>query len=109
MVPGGKLFIVCGTPYLKLAQSFRKEYLRRKTNGVKWPGIVDNFPEFLGGNKGKHVPNLMHFFDTDIMRRSLLEAGFIVEECSYFSRDNIPDDWKDDGREALQAIATKPQ
>jgi hypothetical protein len=56
----------------------------------------------------EHLPDAIHFLDDKVLQRSLLKAGFSVEKCSLFSKRNIPEDARFDGKETVGIIGVKP-
>ena len=103
--PGGKVFIIADTPYLKVWTAFIPEYEQRVSDGVLWPGIIANlhkyFPNIL-------VPNMLNTFDVAVLSRVLTKQGFDLESIEYLDRQDFPPDRQLDGRESIAAIACKP-
>ncbi|MDI9634406.1 hypothetical protein QM565_01175 [Geitlerinema splendidum] len=56
----------------------------------------------------EHLPDAIHFLDDKVLKRSLLKAGFSIEKCSLFSKNNIPQDARFDGKETVGIIGVKP-
>lgn len=52
-------------------------------------------------------PDSFHLLDPDVLRRVFSEAGFIIEQCDFFARNNWPKDAQYDGRESVGLIARK--
>lgn len=107
LLPGGRLYIVTETPYLKNIASFIPIFEERKANKVKYPGEVHNVQE-LDPVRGAALPPMMHFFDKETLTTLVAEAGFEVIECEMFPRPNFPKDLQYDGRESVGIIAQKP-
>lgn len=103
--PGGKVFGISVTPFLKKLVPFRPIYEERKAAGDRWPGLVrvaDWDPEGAPG-----LPPTLHALDHEVLGRALTDAGFEIEKLEYFSRQEFTKDMKCDGREAIGFIALK--
>lgn len=107
LAPGGRVFVVGETPYLKNWAAYIPRYEQRKAAGEKWPGFNDN----LSGTeteRSKLLPKQMHHLDPDVLHRTFSEAGFTVLKAATFAREEFPEDIKFDGRESVGLIAEKP-
>lgn len=105
--PGGKFFVTMGTPYTRIIESFIPVFEKRKAEGDPWPGTFEikehcNDPECVKDN-----PSRINFVDQDILERILKKAGFQIECIEEFSRNDIPEELKLEGRECVGAIAVK--
>lgn len=60
--PGGRLFIVCMTPYHQYIPEFIKEYDARWQAGILWPGIIPNLRLFKP-DLDDDVPDFIHVMD----------------------------------------------
>lgn len=107
--PGGKLFIVCETPYMKNWQSFIPEYERRVAQDVEWPGEMTNQAEYENAGYAATLPLLMNFMNKDVIDRTINRSGlFDIEHSSYINRaGQFPEDLLLDGRESVGAVAVK--
>lgn len=107
LAPGGKVFGVAVTPYLRKLVPFQPTYAARVVAGERWPGQIDDVgafdPEGAAG-----LPTRMNFLDPAVISRALVEAGFVVEQADFFSRAEFVADMKLDGREMVGFIARKP-
>jgi len=101
----GKLFIITGTPYLKDWMSFAPIFEDRKRQSHPWPGFIDN-PTQYRSSTSRTTPSKAHFFDPDTLTQLLENYGFVVEKCGYISRDDFPEDIRNDGREGVGCIAS---
>lgn len=105
--PGGRIFIVAGTPYAGNIERFIPEYLARRAAGVAWPGEVENLRTFSSHPTIVELPNFLHLLDDEVLRGVILDAGFDIKACEMYLRANLPDYLKWDGRENVGLIAQK--
>jgi SAM-dependent methyltransferase len=106
LMPGGKLFIVADTPYLKPFQPFLSLYQQRKAQNVLWPGWITNLQD-LARERASELPKTFHAFDSETLSRVLIRAGFRIEQIEYFPQKNYPIDIQLDGREGIGCIASR--
>lgn len=107
--PGGKLFVVCETPFLKNWKWFIPEYKKRVAEGVKWPGEITNPIDYESSGRAASLPKFVHWITKEILERSLAQSKLGVEHLSYIDRrGQFPNDLLLDGRESVGAIAVKP-
>lgn len=107
--PGGKLFVVCETPFLKNWRRFINEYEKKVLAGVKWPGEITTPVNFESSGRAASLPKFVHWITQEILERSLIHSNFEVEYLSYIDRKGqFPDDLLLDGRESIGAVAVKP-
>lgn len=106
--PGGKLFIVCETPFLKNWQKFIPEYARRVSIGMEWPGEITNPAEFESSGRAATLPHFVHWVTKEILKRSLSRLNFSLSRSSYINRlGQFPADLLLDGKESVGAVANK--
>lgn len=106
--PGGKLFVVCETPFLKNWQSFISEYEKRIADGIKWPGEITNPADYESSGRAATLPKFVHWISKDILERLLSKSMLRVEQLTYIDRrGQFPNDLLLDGRESVGAVAVK--
>ncbi len=106
LIPGGKLFVITETPYLKDYQKFIPVFECRKKEGKKWPGVIENVALYAP-TRMDNIPSLLHFFDDVTLSETLSRFGFKIERASMFERPDYPPDLRLDGRESVGIIAVK--
>ncbi|MBX9666521.1 MAG: class I SAM-dependent methyltransferase [Candidatus Obscuribacterales bacterium] len=104
-VSGGKVFVICETPFVGTLTAFADEYARRKDQGDPWPGLILDMHSYTPRASG--LPKLGNWLDRDVLTRVFSEAGFAIDECEYFARPEFPDWLQLDGKESVGLIATK--
>ena len=105
---GGKLYVVCETPYMKNWEKFIPEYEYRLKRKEKWPGLIMNPRKYESGKHLPLLPNVCHWLDKPVLIKLLMQNGFSIEKSSYLDRKNVfPDDVLYDGRESVGCVAIK--
>lgn len=110
LVPGGKIFIVSFSPYLKHCESYIPVYEERRKKGIKWAGYIDDLSLYSYNNPiAANLPNQINHVDVNDIERVLHENGFEAEVVEYFGSENddLPEGIKYDGRERVGAIGIK--
>ena len=105
--PGGKIYIVCETPFLKNWDLFIPELNKRIAQRVEWPGEITNTDEFDRSGRASASSRFIHWITKDVLERSLLRAGFTIEHAEYINREGqFPADLlrPEEGRESVVAI-----
>lgn len=105
--PGGKIFIVADSIYHGVIKDSLPIYFTRKAAGEPFPGIIPNLNKIMPPEFGKHLPEIFHVFDKEVLKRVLLNAGFTIERIEYFARPDYPSISQNDGREGIATIAVK--
>lgn len=106
--PGGKLFIANMSPYLGLFdhEALSQEYNSRLARGEKWPGYIDQIR--FAKDAWKHqLPPYAYFFKLEDAVNIISQAGFEVENVYYYTLNNIPDEYKTNGKEYVGLTAIK--
>lgn len=111
--PGGHVYVLALTPYVKRFKSFIATYEKAKAAGSEFPGYVVSLKPYA--NPEVTTPRemgLMHdqpfmFFDVDVLRSLFEQAGFVVEECQNYPLGHESRVWQYDGREYVGLVARK--
>lgn len=86
--PGGRVYLVADTPYTGFWFSTADAYERRKANGEKWPGFIEDISGLLkDGQVPEGMPLYLNPLDPDILSRECESAGLSVVEASFSGRD----------------------
>lgn len=107
LTPGGKLFVISGTPYARNIEGFISTYERRRDNGDRWPGECGKLSDYSDDPTIQELPDFLHLLDDFVLRRTFKEAGFHIDEARLFHRRHTPDYIRYDGRENVRLVATK--
>lgn len=86
LIEGGKIYIVCETPYLRNWQKFLPEFHRRVKQGMEWPGEISNPAEYESSGRATSLPNFVHWLSKEVLERALSRAGFAIEYSDYIDR-----------------------
>ena len=105
--PGAKVYIITETVYKELFKKAIPIVHERIGQNHDWPGELDSVKQHMN-MRHEHLPDSIHFLDHEVLKRSLLNAGFRIEKCSLFSKKNIPQDARFDGKETVGIIGVKP-
>jgi len=104
---GGAFFILVMSPSLSYYSKLRPDFEDRARLGERWPGIFN--PRHVATPEWKdRLPEMVHLFEKDILRRCAEEAHLVVEHLEYFCFENFPDQHRTDGREYISLVARKP-
>lgn len=85
LVPGGRVYVVCDSPYVGPWRDAAPEYERRKAAGCPWPGLVIDYHRYLPENSRATSPSFMHPMDPDVLRRACERVGLEVIEASWLA------------------------
>ena len=105
--PGARVYIIAETVYKELFKKIIPIVHARIAQNHDWPGELDGVRRHMS-KRQEHLPDAIHFLDDKVLKRSLLKAGFSIEKCSLFSKSNIPQDARFDGKETVGIIGVKP-
>ncbi len=107
--PGGELYVVCETTYLKNWMSFIPEYEQRKEQGATYPGEINN-PKHWENTWSDNLPNFVHWLDKESLVNLFEEAGLEIVEVDYINRaGQFPESLLLDGRESVGIIGKRPK
>lgn len=109
LTPGGKIYIVCETPFLKNWELFIPEFNHRVEQGVEWPGEITNTDAFDRSGRATTSCKFIHWITKDVLERSISRAGLKVEHATYINRaGQFPEDLlrPEEGKESVGAIAS---
>jgi chorismate--pyruvate lyase len=111
LIPGGEVFVVSFTPYIRHVSSFIPTYEKAKQKGKRWAGYINNLSAYSDQPQiFSQLPNQIHHIDADDLKWAFEQAGFVVKEIRYFGEEEgpLPVGIRFDGRERVGMIATKP-
>jgi SAM-dependent methyltransferase len=112
--PGGRVYAVAATPYIRRYSKFIPEYENRVGNGDRFPGYVENLEKYLdlsliSKEELKKVNNYVFMFlDTTVLSREFRNAGFDIKVLKVVPLEYESEIWGMDGRENVVIIAEKP-
>ncbi|KTC84959.1 class I SAM-dependent methyltransferase [Legionella brunensis] len=110
LVPNGKIYIVCETPYLKNWQRFIPEFNSRIERNVEWPGEISSPADYESSGRAKSLPPFVHWITKEVLERSLLRAELTIEYSEYINRiGQFPEDLllPEYGKESVGVIGIK--
>ncbi|WP_131783937.1 class I SAM-dependent methyltransferase [Legionella gresilensis] len=102
-----KLFVTVMTPHLSFYYPLIPDYKTRVREGAKWPGMFN--PKLVASDKWRdNLPDFVHLFEIDTLKKVINQAGFEIEKIKYFFYQNFPDEHRTDGKEFISLCAIKP-
>jgi SAM-dependent methyltransferase len=107
LIPGGKLYLTTSSPYQGPLTRFAPLYDKRR-KVMEWPGYIPNIAEYVP-ERAHSLPKENIVFCIYELERLATKFGFQVIESTFFTRDEIPQDLKLDGREYSGIICEKPR
>lgn len=110
LASGGKIYIICETPFLKNWQRFIPEFQSRVARGEEWPGEITNPADYESSGRVASLPKFVHWITKEVLERCLSRAGLGVEHAAYINRaGQFPDDLllPEYGQESIGAIGVK--
>jgi len=111
LVPGGKVFVVSFTPFIKLCAPYLPIYREKKRKGEPWAGLIENVSHFTTDPLfSNNLPERLNHMDVSDYRRVFERHAFEIEQLEYFGDEEnlLPETLKLDGKERLGLIANKP-
>lgn len=108
LVPGGAVYLVNETPYLRNFQNFIPIYEERRVKGIEFPGFIEDVKS-IAPERAPFLPPQMHLLDAEVLSRVCVKAGLEIERTAFIPRPNFPLDIQLDGRESVGVIARKPK
>lgn len=107
--PGGKFFVLVGSPFMHNFFRFLPEYWENKANNTHWPGLLQNIPAYVP-ERSDDLPYFINLLDIEVVSLLLNNAGFHIEKIGYSGATPLhPQDMRSDGREHVGVIAVKPK
>jgi polyketide synthase PksJ len=103
---GGRVFVVCETPYLKNFSNFIPEFEARKRLNHAWPGFIDDVAK-IAPERAPFLPKEIHLLDPDTLSRVFEKVGFRTIKSETMARPDFPIDIQLDGRESVGYIGEK--
>lgn len=113
--PKGKLYITADSIYHGMNESIFDGFLKRKAEGCENPGRVEliNNPRVAEQANREEIlasmPPHFNFMDIETLTKLFNEAGFLVQQASYFPAKYYYDISLWDGREGIGLIGEKHQ
>lgn len=113
--PGGRIYIIALSPYVKPYELFIPEYERRLKKGSPYPGFVQNLKKYVkqGANPQNQLKTIsggqFMFMDTIVLPRLFKAAGFKIIECEFKPLSYSSATWELDGRENVILVAERPE
>ncbi|MBZ2183156.1 MAG: class I SAM-dependent methyltransferase [Bryobacter sp.] len=105
--PGGRVFVLAATPWMKPFAEFIGEYEARGQRGEAWPGWVENTRAYSGHRMLGQLPKSVHLLDGEVLERVFRGAGFDSERVWLFRRRDLPASLGWDGRENVGYIGRR--
>ena len=103
---GGRVHVVCETPYLKNFSSFLPVYEAKRAAHDPWPGFIEDVAA-IAPERAAFLPKEMHLLDPDVLTRVFEGAGFETVFSGTLARPDFPLDLQLDGRESVGYIGER--
>jgi SAM-dependent methyltransferase len=107
LAPGGKVFVLVNSPYTQNFKNVIPYFERKKKDGVRWPGWIDDLSQYSSHATLQYLPASLHLFDAEVLSRGFERAGFTIEVAREYSRSGLPEILKYDKRENVMLVARK--
>ena len=109
LIPGGKLFVVSFTPFIKHCESYLPVYESKKIGRQKWAGYIENLSLYSKNNPiADQLPPSINHIDKDDLYQTFSDK-FKIEYLDYFGdTENALPEWiLLDGKERVGMVAVK--
>ena len=112
--PGGRVYVIAITPYVKRFKKFIPEYEKRLAAFEEYPGYVKSLEEWVDKeNTSSTQLSALHkesfmFLDDKVLLSKFKKQGFNILECSIVPLEYNSSSFSLDGRENVILIAEKP-
>ena len=112
--PGGRVYTIAITPYVKRFASFIPEYEKNFDNGDDYPGFVKSLASYADPSvtTKKQMENLhkghFMFLDSRVLVKAFKKVGFEIHSAKETPLQYVSKTWQYDGRENVGVIAVKP-
>jgi ubiquinone/menaquinone biosynthesis C-methylase UbiE len=103
---GGRVHVVCETPYLRNFSSFIPVYEARRSARHPWPGFIEDVAG-IAPERAAFLPKEMHLLDPEVLKRVFERAGFKTIFSDTLARTDFPPDLQLDGRESVGYIGER--
>jgi SAM-dependent methyltransferase len=105
--PGGKVFLLCFTPYHRFMAKMIPDYERALAYADEWPGLTEDSD--LYALVPGLLPKTVNLMDPTILAREFIHAGFRIERVEFTPcpPELNPEYFPLDGREWVGLIAYK--
>ncbi len=108
LIPGGRLYFISTTPFIKMFEDFIPVYLARRSNHIKWPGVIKNVSEYAA-HRAHQYPSYIHLMDLPEIKATLERLDFKIVRAGYIPSPPGQFDMFLDGREHVGVVAEKPK
>ncbi len=112
--PGGRVYTMAITPYVKRFASFIPEYEKNFDSGADYPGFVKSLVPYADSavTTSKEMKNLhkghFMFLDSRVLVKAFRKAGFKIKLSKETPLQYVSKTWQYDGRENVGVVAVKP-
>ena len=113
LTPGGKVYIVAITPYVKRYESFIPIYEHRLKENTQFPGYVENLRDWVNKDSTSldqlNAIDNVHFMflDVSVLTNLFAKHNFKIIKCQTTGLGFTSASWSLDGRENVILIAQK--
>lgn len=107
LLPGGRLYLTTSSPYQRSLTRFAPLYDKRR-EVKEWPGYIADIAKYVP-QRAHLLPKENIVFCIYELERLATKFGFRVIDSTFFTREEIPQDLRLDGREYSGIICEKPR